>query len=93
MIGCDWLNTPEEMLLPSADDGPCVSTVDYRESLWFHLFYIHEPNGWFCIIHEQIRRSKTAVCAALRGMRKPNPAVKTRTSFAFIRKIELSLCR
>lgn len=24
MIGCDWLNTPEEMLLQSADDGLCV---------------------------------------------------------------------
>lgn len=34
----------------------CVSTVDYGESLWFHLFHIHEPNGSRCIIHEQIRR-------------------------------------
>lgn len=59
MIGCDWLNAPEERLLQSADDGPCVSTVDYGESPWFYLFHIHEPNGWCCIIHGQIRRSKT----------------------------------
>lgn len=60
MISCDWINAPEEMLLQSsrADNGPCVSTVDYGESLWFHLFHIHEPNGSCCIIHEQIRRSK-----------------------------------
>lgn len=88
MMGCDWLNTPEETLLPSADDGPRVSTVDYGESLWFHLVHIHEPNGWLCIIHEQIRRSKT-----LRGMKNPNPAVKMRTSCAFIHKIKSSLCR
>lgn len=61
MIGCDWFNAPEEMQLPSAAAaGPRVSTGDYGESLRFHLFHIHEPNGWFCIIHEQIRRSKTA---------------------------------
>lgn len=36
----------------------CVSTVDYGESLWFHLFHIHEPNGARCNIHGQIRRSK-----------------------------------
>lgn len=60
MIGRDWLNALEETLLQSegADDGLCVSTVDYGESLWFHLFHIHEPNGSCCIIHEQIRRSK-----------------------------------
>lgn len=74
MIGCDWLNTPEELWLQSADDGLCVSTVDYRVSLWFHLFHIHEPNGRCCIIHEQIRRSKTPAwtrrCAGCRAMQK-----------------------
>lgn len=105
MIGCDWLNTPEELRLQSADDGLCVSTVDYRVSLWFHLFHIHEPNGRCCIIHEQIRRSKTPVwtrrCSALRRMRSEAKKKKRKwsqhfkiwTSFVFIHSIKLSLCQ
>lgn len=62
MIGCDWLKALEKKLLQSyrADDGRtvCVSTINYGESLWFHLFHIHEPNGARCNIHGQIRRSK-----------------------------------
>lgn len=60
VIGSDWLNAPEKKVLQSygADDGLCVSTVDYEESLWFRLFHIHEPNGARCNIHGQIRRRK-----------------------------------
>lgn len=93
MIGCDWLNTLEEFLLLSADDRSCASTVVYGESLWFHLFHIHEPNGWFCVIHEQIRRSKRAAHAAPRRMKKPNPAVKIQTRFVFLDEIKSPLCR
>lgn len=98
MIGCNWLNTPEELRLQSADDGLCVSTVDYRVSLWFHLFHIHEPNGRCCIIHEQIRRSKTPAwmrrCAGCGAMqKKKNQHFKIWTSFVFIHSIKLSLCQ
>lgn len=83
MIGCDWLNTPEEMRLQSADDGLCVSTVDYGVSLWFHLFHIHEPNGQCCIIHEQIRRSETPArkirCDGCRAMNKKKQQKTKRT--------------
>ena len=60
MIGCDYQNVLEKELQQNyrADDGLCVSTVDYGESLWFHLFHIHEPNGARCNIHGQIRCSK-----------------------------------
>lgn len=36
----------------------CVSIINYGESLWFHPFHIHEPNGTRCNIDAQIRRSK-----------------------------------